>query len=85
MAAPLLALRDVHLVDGRRALFAGVDLGLEAGGRACLVGRNGAGKSTLLRILAGQTAADDGERFVTPALRITFVPQEPEITGATLA
>ena len=85
MAAPLLALRDVHLVDGRRALFAGVDLGLEAGGRACLVGRNGAGKSTLLRILAGQTAADDGERFVTPALRITFVPQEPEITGATMA
>jgi ATP-binding cassette subfamily F protein uup len=53
MAAPLLALRDVRLADGRRQLFDGVDMGLEAGGRACLVGRNGAGKSTLLRILAG--------------------------------
>ena len=84
MAAPLLALRDVRLVDGRRALFDGVDLALEAGGRACLVGRNGAGKSTLLRILAGLAAPDSGERVVTPALRIVFVPQEPDIVGATL-
>jgi len=85
MAAPLLALRDVRLADGRRQLFDGVDVGLEAGGRACLVGRNGAGKSTLLRILAGLAQADSGERFVTPALKITFVPQEPVIAGATLA
>jgi ATP-binding cassette subfamily F protein uup len=84
MAAPLLALRDVHLVDGRRELFAGVDLGLEAGGRACLVGRNGAGKSTLLRILAGTASPDSGERFAAPALRITLVSQEPEIAGASL-
>jgi ATP-binding cassette subfamily F protein uup len=85
MAAPLLALRDVRLADGRRQLFDGVDMGLEAGGRACLVGRNGAGKSTLLRILVGSAQPDSGERIVTPALRVTFVPQEPEIVGATLA
>ncbi len=84
MAAPLLALRDVRLADGRRQLFDGVDMGLEAGGRACLVGRNGAGKSTLLRILVGSAQADSGERIVTPALKITFVPQEPEIAGASL-
>jgi ATP-binding cassette subfamily F protein uup len=85
MAAPLLALRDVRLADGRRRLFDGVDMGLEPGGRACLVGRNGAGKSTLLKILAGLAQADSGERFVTPGLRITFVPQEPQIVGETLA
>ncbi len=52
--------------------------------RACLVGRNGAGKSTLLRILAGLIEPDGGERIVTAGPRIAFVPQEPEIAGATL-
>ena len=84
MAAPVLALRDVRLADGPRWLFDGVDLGLEARGRACLVGRNGAGKSTLLRILAGQTAPDDGERIVTPGLRVVLVSQEPLLEGETL-
>ena len=34
------------MADGPRPLFEGVDLALEPGVRACLVGRNGAGKST---------------------------------------
>ena len=81
---PILALKDVRLADGPRQLFDGVDLGLEPGVRACLVGRNGAGKSTLLRILAGTQAADEGERTQSPALRISLVAQEPEIAGETL-
>jgi ATP-binding cassette subfamily F protein uup len=84
MAPPLLALRDVRLADGPRWLFDGVDMGLESRGRACLVGRNGAGKSTLLRILAGISAPDDGERIVTPGLRVTLVAQEPDLAGDTL-
>jgi len=84
MATPVLALRDVRLADGPRLMFDGVDLGLEPRVRACLVGRNGAGKSTLLRILAGLTAADSGERFVTPGLKVVLVSQEPAIAGATL-
>jgi ATP-binding cassette subfamily F protein uup len=82
--APVLALRDVRLADGPRWLFDGVDLALEPRGRACLVGRNGAGKSTLLRILAGLTQADDGERTLPPATRISLVAQEPAIEGASL-
>jgi ATP-binding cassette subfamily F protein uup len=65
-------------------LFDGVDLALEPGARACLVGRNGAGKSTLLRVLAGRLEPDGGERSATPAARIVFVPQEPVVTGAAL-
>src|SRR3974377_2394671 len=84
MRAPILALKDVRLADGPKMMFDGVDLGLEARVRACLVGRNGAGKSTLLRILAGETPAADGERTLPPGARITFVRQEPEIVGATL-
>jgi ATP-binding cassette subfamily F protein uup len=84
MRAPILALKDVRLADGPVMLFDGVDLALDAGVRACLVGRNGAGKSTLLRILAGQIEADAGERTVTPGTRVAFVNQEPEISGGTL-
>ncbi|HVK42239.1 MAG TPA: ABC-F family ATP-binding cassette domain-containing protein, partial [Phenylobacterium sp.] len=84
MKPPILALKDVRLADGPKMLFDGVDLAVEPRSRACLVGRNGAGKSTLLKILAGQIQPDDGERSIQPATRITYVPQEPEITGATL-
>ncbi|HEX3700910.1 MAG TPA: ATP-binding cassette domain-containing protein [Phenylobacterium sp.] len=84
MRAPILALKDVRLADGPVMLFDGVDLALEAGVRACLVGRNGAGKSTLLRILAAEALPDGGERTVSPGTRIAFVTQEPTIEGATL-
>ncbi len=84
MKPPVLALKDVRLADGPKMLFDGVDLAVEPRSRACLVGRNGAGKSTLLKILAGAIQADDGERTVQPAIRISYVPQEPDITGETL-
>ena len=84
MAPPILALRDVRLADGPRWLFDGVDLALETRARACLVGRNGAGKSTLLRIMAGTTAADSGDRFITPGVKVVLVGQEPTVFGATL-
>ncbi len=47
----------------------------------CLVGRNGSGKSTLLRTIAGLIEPDQGERTVMPGLRISYLPQEPEISG----
>jgi ATP-binding cassette subfamily F protein uup len=81
---PIIALKDVRLADGPRMLFDGVDLGLEPGVRACLVGRNGAGKSTLLRVLVGLTETDGGERTLTPATRISLVAQEPAIAGESL-
>jgi ATP-binding cassette subfamily F protein uup len=84
MRPPVLALKDVRLIDGATTLFDGVDLALEPGVKACLVGRNGAGKSTLMRLLIGAIQADAGERVVTPGARISVVPQEPVIAGDTL-
>ena len=81
---PLIALRNVRLMDGAKALFDGVDLSLEPRQRAALVGRNGAGKSTLMKVLTGQVQPDEGERFVQPALKVVYVPQEPDIGGETL-
>ncbi|MGH6971557.1 MAG: ATP-binding cassette domain-containing protein, partial [Caulobacteraceae bacterium] len=81
---PVLALKAVRLADGPRPLFEGVDLALEPGVRACLVGRNGAGKSTLLRMLAGRTPPDAGERTIQPAARVSLVAQESDVAGESL-
>jgi len=75
----------VRLADGALQLFDGVDLALEPRVRASLVGRNGAGKSTLMKILAGIVEPDEGERFLQPGARVAYVPQEPQIGGASLA
>ncbi len=82
--APLLALKDVRLMDGMNPLFDGVDIALERGVRACLVGKNGAGKSTLMRLMCGLIEADSGERVVNSGVRYAFVLQEPEPKGETI-
>ena len=63
-AEPALELRDAwveHATDtGRRAALRGVDLRLQGGEIAALMGRNGAGKSTLLRAAAGALEVSRG-------------------------
>ena len=81
---PLVALKDIHLQDGPRPLFSGVDLAVEPRSRAALVGRNGAGKSTLMKVVMGFIEPDSGDRAVQAGTRFAYVPQEPEITGETL-
>ena len=84
-APPILTLSGVTLGFGGRPLFSGVDLAVGAGERVCLVGRNGAGKSTLLKIAAGLVEPDSGTRFVQPGAKVSYLPQEPDLSGfATL-
>lgn len=82
---PLLALRDGFVTFGGRPLFTGVTLQIARGEACCLVGRNGSGKSTLLKVLAGDLGLDSGERFVQPGIRLSYLPQDPQIDAATLA
>jgi ATP-binding cassette subfamily F protein uup len=81
MAPPLLALKGATVSFGQRALFAGLDIGIGWGERACLVGRNGTGKSTLLKMMAGIVDLDAGERFVQPGIRVAYLPQETSATS----
>ena len=81
---PLLALKDVRLMDGMTPLFDGVDIAIEPRIRACLVGRNGAGKSTLMRMLSGLIEPDSGERYMQQGIRFAHVLQEPEPKGDTI-
>jgi ATP-binding cassette subfamily F protein uup len=80
-AAPILALRDIHLTLGGAPLLSGAELAVAAADRLALDGRNGSGKSTLLRIAAGTLEPDAGERFVQPGATIRYLPQEPDLAG----
>jgi ABC transport system ATP-binding/permease protein len=81
MASPLLLLRDVNLTFSAASLLSGAGLTVTAGDRICLVGRNGSGKSTLLLIAAGLMDPDSGERFVQPGIQVSYLSQEPDLSG----
>ena len=53
MAAPVLAVSQLHKRYGRQDALAGVDLEVEPGQLVGLLGPNGAGKSTLTKIACG--------------------------------
>lgn len=81
MPSPRLLLRDASLTFSTMPLLSGAELTISARDRICLVGRNGSGKSTLLRIAAGLVETDTGERSVQPGTRISYLPQEPDLSG----
>jgi ABC transport system ATP-binding/permease protein len=81
MPSPSLLLRDASLTFSGTPLLADAALSVGAGDRICLVGRNGSGKSTLLQIAAGLAEPDSVERFVQPGTRVSYLPQEPDLSG----
>jgi len=76
---PLISLDKVCLAFGHHQLLDRSDLQLDLGERIALIGRNGGGKSSLLRIMANEIKPDDGTVWRAPALKIAYVPQEPDL------
>jgi len=60
MAAPVLAVSQLHKRYGRQEALAGVDLEVDAGQLVGLLGPNGAGKSTLTKIACGLVRPSGG-------------------------
>ena len=63
-----IQLSDFSLSYPKRPLLAGLDLSVEAGQWACLLGRSGCGKSTLLQAIAGinHGALQSGQVALSP-------------------
>src|SRR6266478_5180069 len=74
---PLLQLSQLSLAYGHVPLLDRVDLVVEPGERIGLIGRNGSGKSSLLKIIEGLAAADEGDVWRAPQLKLASVSQEP--------
>lgn len=77
--APIFALKNVSLAFGENRLFSHIEININKSSKICLIGRNGSGKSTLLKIIAGILEPDEGEIFIQPGTKISYMPQEPDL------
>jgi ATP-binding cassette subfamily F protein uup len=74
-----LSAENISKSWGEKSLFQGLSFGLDQGQKVALIGVNGSGKSTLLRILAGIEPPDSGRITHRRGLRVTYLPQEPDL------
>lgn len=78
-------IRGVRKHYGNTRALRGIDLDLPAGKVTGIAGPNGAGKSTMIRILAGETAADEGtitldeSPWIPVGGEVAIVHQEPQL------
>jgi ATP-binding cassette, subfamily F, member 3 len=71
----VMELKHVAKSYGQHAVYRDLNLTLERGDRAALVGVNGAGKTTLLRMLAGVLPFENGQRVVGHNVTIAYFAQ----------
>ena len=76
-----MTLKGVKLAFGINQLFTNVEFSINRGDKISLVGRNGSGKSTLLKVISGVLEPDDGEIFIQPHTKISYMPQEPDFSA----
>ena len=74
----MLSAVDLHLSFGPQTILDGVNLTIDTGTRAGLVGANGSGKTSLLRILAGRSRPDSGRVNLGRGLSLSYLPQQLE-------
>ncbi len=78
--APIYTIKNASVNFGIKPLFTDVEFSINKGDKICLIGRNGSGKSTLLKVIAGVIEADDAQIFIQPGTKISYMPQEPDLS-----
>ena len=73
---PIVRLDKVSLSFGLKPLLDRVDFQVRRGERVCVLGRNGEGKSSLLRLIGREIAADAGEVWIRPGVKVAVLHQE---------
>jgi len=71
----VVKIEDVHKQYGSRVVYDGLNLNVRRKERWAVMGVNGAGKSTLLKLVAGETAPDEGSVNVGPSVKLGYFAQ----------
>src|SRR5687768_10169508 len=80
MAQYVYTMRRVgKVVPPKRVILKDISLSFFPGAKIGVLGLNGSGKSSLLRIMAGVDKDFEGEAIPMPAMRVGFLPQEPQL------
>ena len=79
MSSQVLSVSDLQKYYGAKLILDAVNLRLNQGDRAVLVGENGVGKSTLARLILGSEAGERGEVRVAPGTVLGYLPQEVQV------
>ena len=64
---------------GEKLLFENITFGIDKGQKVAFIARNGAGKSSLLNIIMGKDLPDNGKVTFRKDIRISYLPQNPEL------
>jgi ATP-binding cassette subfamily F protein 3 len=80
---PLVKAEDLHLSYGPTHVLRGAGFLIHPGDKIALVGPNGAGKTTIFKLLMGTLQPDLGNIEFSRDLRVSYLPQVPDIPGAT--
>lgn len=72
----VISARELTKAYGTNVILNGVSFHVSKGDRIGIIGINGAGKTTLLNVLAGETACDEGDVFVSGELKIGYLKQD---------
>ena len=76
MSKQILGIRGLQKYYGAKLILDNINLNLNRGERAVLVGENGVGKSTLARVILGQESRESGDIHFAPGIQIGYLPQE---------
>jgi ATP-binding cassette subfamily F protein uup len=77
----VLQLDGVSKNIGDLVLFEDVNIQLNQGDKAALVGVNGAGKTSLLNLIAGVDMPNKGSIVIQKNIRTAYLLQEPELSS----
>jgi ATPase subunit of ABC transporter with duplicated ATPase domains len=67
--------KNVHKGYGSHSIYSGLDFQVRRMERWCVLGANGAGKSTLLKMIAGDTAPDQGTVSLGSSVKMGYFAQ----------